>query len=382
MASANPIPMHWLAAHIPVHSSKNMSTHKIRVMIVDPTTSGRQILTDLLSQVPAIDVTGTAPDPLFAMDKMNRNWPDVVVLNIDMPHREGMTFLKKIMWVRPTPVVICSTLTGKSAETSMQALVAGAVAIATIAKTGLKTFLGNDDNDLVHAVKAAAQANMRAVKAATLALRTEPPELNADAIISAHRRRQAMGVNTGRIVAIGASTGGVLALEAVLTALPCMSPGIVIVQHMPEKLTRALVAHLNLHSQIEVLAAKNGDRIIPGRALIAASGKHMTIKRSGAHYHVEMLDGPPLNRHRPSIDILFRSVAEWAGCNALGIILTGMGDDGARGLKDMRDAGAKTASQDEKSCVVYGMPKAAIKLGAVEQEISLAAIAELIKRYT
>jgi two-component system chemotaxis response regulator CheB len=356
-----------------------MRIHKISVLVVDHSAIGRQVVADLLRKYPAIDVIDIAPNSLFAMDKMNRHWPDVVVLNIDMPHQEGITFIKKIMWVRPTPVVICSTLTGKSAETSLQAMTAGAVDIATIARIGSKTFLENDNNDLAHAVKAAAQANMRAVKVATLALQTPSPTLKADAMITAYRRRQAMWINTDRIVAIGASTGGVLALEAVLTALPCMSPGIVIVQHMPEKLVGAFAARLNLHSQIEVLEAKNGDRIIPGRALIAANGKHMTIKRSGSHFHVEMLDDPPVNRHRPSVDILFRSVAEWAGRHALGIIMTGIGGDGARGLKAMRDAGAKTAGQDEKSCIVYGMPKAAFKLGAVEQEISLAAIADLIK---
>jgi two-component system chemotaxis response regulator CheB len=358
-----------------------MSIHKIRVMIVDDSAVVRQVVTALLSRDPAIEVIGAAPDPLFAMDKMNRDWPDVVVLDVEMPRMDGITFLKKIMSVRPTPVVICSTLTETGAETSMQAMAAGAVGIVTKPKAGLKSFLENDDGDLLHAVKAAVQANMRSVKAATVALRTIPPKLHTDAVVSADSRSQAMAVTTDRIVAIGTSTGGTLALEAVLTALPRVSPGIVIVQHMPEKFTGAFAARLNQLSQIEVLEAKNGDRVIPGRALIAAGGKHMAIKRSGAQYHVEILDGPPVNRHRPSVDVLFRSVAKWAGRNALGIIMTGMGDDGARGLKEMRDAGAETAGQDEKSCVVYGMPKEAVKLGAVEQEVPLTSIAELIERY-
>ncbi|MDD5113939.1 MAG: chemotaxis response regulator protein-glutamate methylesterase [Methylobacter sp.] len=358
-----------------------MSTPKIRVLVVDDSAVVRQVVTAILNKDPVIEVIGTAPDPIFAMEKMNRDWPDVVVLDVEMPRMDGITFLKKIMSVRPTAVVICSTLTEKGAETSMQAMAAGAVGIVTKPKLGLKAFLENDAGDLIHTVKAAAQANMRSIKAATVAVRTVPPKLNADAVIPSDSRSHAMAVTTDRIVAIGTSTGGTLALEAVLTALPRVSPGIVIVQHMPEMFTGAFAARLNQHSEIEVLEAKNGDRVIPGRALIAPGGKHMAIKRSGAQYHVEILDGPPVNRHRPSVDVLFRSVAKWVGGNALGIIMTGMGDDGARGLKEMRDAGAKTAGQDEKTCVVYGMPKEAVKLGAVEQEIPLAAIAEFIGRY-
>ncbi|MDD5580293.1 MAG: chemotaxis response regulator protein-glutamate methylesterase [Methylobacter sp.] len=358
-----------------------MTNPKIRVLIVDDSAVVRQVVSTVLGKDPAIEVIGAAADPIFAMDKMNRDWPDVVVLDVEMPRMDGITFLKKIMSVRPTPVVICSTLTEKGAETTMQAMSAGAVGIVVKPKAGLKTFLENDEGDLVSAVKAAAQANMRSMKASAMAIRTVPTKLSADAALAKDVRSHAMAETTDRIVAIGTSTGGAQALEVVLTALPRVSPGIVIVQHMPEMFTGAFAARLNQHSEVEVLEAKSGDRVIPGRALIAPGGKHMMLKRSGAQYQVEIIDGPPVNRHRPSVDVLFRSVAKWAGRNALGIIMTGMGNDGAHGLKEMHDAGAKTAAQDEKTCVVYGMPKEAVKLGAVDQDIPLQSIAELIERY-
>jgi len=358
-----------------------MKPNKIRVLVVDDSAVVRQVVTSILNKDPSIEVIGAAADPIFAMEKMNRDWPDVVVLDVEMPRMDGITFLKKIMSVRPTPVVICSTLTEQGAETTMQAISAGAIGVVTKPKAGLKTFLENDDGDLVLTVKAAAQANMRSMKASTMSMRSVPPKLNADAVLTLDSNSHAMAETTDRIVALGTSTGGTQALEVILRALPRVSPGIVIVQHMPEKFTGAFAARLNQYSEIEVLEAKHGDRVIPGRALIAPGGKHMTLKRSGAQYLVEISDGPPVNRHRPSVDVLFRSVAKWAGRNALGIIMTGMGDDGACGLKEMRDAGAKTAAQDEKTCVVYGMPKEAVKLNAAEQVIPLNSIAELIVRF-
>ncbi len=350
---------------------------QINVLIVDDSAVVRQVLTATLTQDPGIKVIGAVSDPLFAMARMQTQWPDVIVLDVEMPRMDGITFLKKLMAERPTPVVICSTLTEKGAETTMQALAAGAVSIVTKPKVGLKQFLQDDSESLIVAVKAAARANLRRLASApSIAVSAK---LTADAILPASTH--AMAETTDRIVAIGTSTGGTQALEVILTALPRVCPGIVIVQHMPEKFTEAFAARLNSLSQIEVREAVNGDRVMPGRALIAPGGRHMLLKRSGAQYHVEVVDGPPVSRHRPSVDVLFRSVAKCAGKNALGIIMTGMGDDGAKGLKEMYDMGASTLGQDEDSCVVYGMPKEAAKLGAVKRELPLDRIAHEIVAY-
>lgn len=350
---------------------------KIKVMIVDDSAVVRKVLTEKLTSH-EIEVIGSASDPIFAMDKMLKTWPDVVVLDVEMPRMDGITFLKKIMAQRPTPVVICSTLTEKGAETTIQALAAGAVSIVTKPKAGLKDFLQDEANDIVSVVKIAARANLKRI--VHVEVQKVPPKLTADAVLGAPPAR-AMAQTTEKIVAIGTSTGGTQALEAVLTALPRVSPGIVIVQHMPENFTAAFARRLDQLCEIEVKEAVNGDRIISGRALIAPGGKHMLLKRSGAQYCVEVVDGPLVSRHRPSVNVLFRSVAQQAGKNALGIIMTGMGDDGAQGLKEMRDVGAKTLGQDEKTCVVYGMPKEANKLGAVEREVALAKIPQEIVMY-
>lgn len=358
---------------------------KIKVMVVDDSAVVRQVLTALLSKESGIDVIAAASDPIFAMDKMNSNWPDVIVLDVEMPRMDGITFLKKIMSIRPTPVVICSTLTEKGAATSMQALAAGAVTIVTKPKAGLKTFLEMDAGDIIQAVKSAAVADMRRLRAMTNMPATIPPKLKIDEVMpaheAAHTASSAMSTTTDQLVAIGTSTGGTQALEQVLTRLPRTAPGIVIVQHMPEKFTAAFADRLNKICEIEVLEAQNGDRVIPGRALVAPGGRHMQVKRSGAQYHVEILDAPPVNRHRPSVDVLFRSVAKCAGRNAFGIIMTGMGDDGALGIREMHDAGAETIAQDEKTCIVYGMPKEAVKLGAIDKILPLESIAGAIEQY-
>jgi two-component system chemotaxis response regulator CheB len=348
---------------------------KIKVFVVDDSAVVRKVLTQLLSKDPQLDVIGSASDPIFALQHMHKEWPDVLVLDVEMPRMDGITFLKKIMAEHPTPVVICSSLTEKGAETTMQALAAGAVEIVTKPKMGVKQFLEDASSDLAHAVKAAAAAKLRTLKPAPM--HTVAPKLTADAILSTPGP-QAMARTTEHIVAIGTSTGGTQALEAVLAALPRTAPGMVIVQHMPEKFTASFAARLNSICEIEVREARNGDRVIPGLALLAPGGKHMLLKRSGAMYHVEVLDGPLVNRHRPSVDVLFRSVAKFAGKNAVGIIMTGMGDDGARGLKEMREAGARTIAQDEKTCVVYGMPKEAVKLGAVDKILPLQNIPQAI----
>ena len=348
----------------------------IKVMIVDDSAVVRQVLSGSLSEHSGIEVIGTAADPLFAMDKMQREWPDVIVLDVEMPRMDGISFLKKLMAERPTPVVICSTLTEKGAATTMEAMAAGAVAIVTKPQAGLRQFLLEATEELASAIRAASQARLKRLTPAPTAA---APKLNADAILPANHA-SAMTRTTERIVAIGTSTGGTQALEYVLTALPRVCPGIVIVQHMPERFTAAFAERLNALCQIEVREAQHGDRVIPGRALIAPGGRHMLLKRSGAQYMVEVVDGPPVSRHKPSVDVLFRSTARAAGANATGIIMTGMGDDGARGLREMQEAGAFTLGQDEDSCVVYGMPKEAKKLGAVSREIPLEQIAGYILR--
>ncbi|MFM5335004.1 protein-glutamate methylesterase/protein-glutamine glutaminase [Aeromonas enteropelogenes] len=340
---------------------------QIRVMLVDDSAVVRQVLQGVLEQEPDIKVIATASDPLFALEKLKKEWPDVIVLDVEMPRMDGITFLTKIMAEHPTPVVICSSLTEKGAETTLQAMAAGAADIITKPTMGIKSFLQESAHDLAMAVRAASQANLKRLgKPAPLQVATK---IHADAILAP--TRDAMAQTTERLIAIGTSTGGTQALEAVLTALPRVSPGIVIVQHMPEKFTASFAARLNGLCQIEVREAKNNDRVIPGLALIAPGGKHMLLKRSGAYYHVEVVDGPLINRHRPSVDVLFRSVAKYAGKNATGIIMTGMGDDGARGLREMLDAGANTYAQDEASCVVFGMPKEALKLGAARHILPL-----------
>lgn len=340
---------------------------RIKVLVVDDSAVVRQVVTNLLAADPGIEVIAAVADPILAIPRMNAQWPDVIVLDIEMPRMDGITFLKKIMAERPTPVVICSTLAEAGAQTSMAALAAGAVAIITKPKIGLRQFLEDASQDMVSAVKAAAHANVKALRATI--------KNTADVIMQpAGEKHSAMIQTTERVVALGTSTGGTQALELVLTGLPRVTPGIVIVQHMPEKFTAAFAERLNSLSQIEVKEAKNNDRVINSRALIAPGGKHMLLRRTGAQYYVEVMDGPLVNRHCPSVDVLFRSVAKCAGANALGVIMTGMGDDGAAGLLEMRNAGARTVGQDEASCVVYGMPKEAVKRGGVEKTVPLNAI--------
>jgi two-component system chemotaxis response regulator CheB len=355
---------------------------KIKVMIVDDSALVRQVISQALTADPGIDVIATASDPLFALQKMKAQWPDVLVIDIEMPRMDGITFLKKIMAERPTPTVVCSSLAEEGAQATFEALEAGAISIITKPKIGLKSFLEDAANDIIQAVRSAARANMRAVRSSAT-LRSpalDHPRLSADAMLSAPSHR-ALARTTDQVVAIGTSTGGTQALEAVLTQLPASCLGIVIVQHMPEKFTAMFAERLNELCQIEVREARNGDRVIPGRALVAPGGRHMMLKRNGAQYAVEVVDGPLVNRHKPSVDVLFRSVAKFAGANALGIIMTGMGDDGARGMKEMHDAGARTIAQDEASCVVFGMPKEAIKLGAADQVIPLDHIPAAIVGY-
>ena len=342
---------------------------RIKVLVVDDSAVVRQVVTALLMEDPEIEVIAAAADPILAIARMNLQWPDVIVLDVEMPRMDGITFLKKIMAEHPTPVVICSTLAEAGAKTSIEALAAGAVAIITKPTIGLKQFLIDASDDLVSAVKAAAKANVKRLLPVLAVSKN-----TADVIMPAADKQSAMTQTTERVVALGTSTGGTQALEVVLTSLPRVCPGIVIVQHMPEKFTAEFANRLNGLCQINVKEAQNNDRVLRGQALIAPGGKHMLLRRTGAQYYVEIMDGPLVNRHRPSVDVLFRSVAKCAGANALGVIMTGMGDDGAAGLLEMRTAGAHTVAQDEESCVVYGMPKEAVRRGGVEKTVTLSAI--------
>jgi two-component system, chemotaxis family, protein-glutamate methylesterase/glutaminase len=352
----------------------------IRVMVVDDSAVVRQVVGGLLGAAPGIELLAAVADPLLAIERMKQEWPDVIVLDVEMPRMDGITFLKKIMAQRPTPVVICSTLTEKGAKTTLEAMAAGAVAVVTKPKVGLKQFLSEAGDELIATVRVAARANVQrlAARAAAPAAAAAPKQ-TADAVLAPATR--AMTQTTERVVALGTSTGGTQALEEVLTALPAVAPGIVIVQHMPEKFTAAFAARLDGLCRITVKEAEHNDRVLPGRALIAPGGRHMLLKRSGAQYLVEVVDGPLVNRHRPSVDVLFRATAKSAGANALGVIMTGMGDDGAAGLLEMRQAGARTLAQDEASCVVYGMPKEAVKRGGVERTVPLERIgAEILQQ--
>ncbi|MEE4361489.1 MAG: chemotaxis response regulator protein-glutamate methylesterase [Pseudomonadales bacterium] len=341
-------------------------TQPVEVFIVDDSAVVRQVLTDLLGSDPGIRVAGSARDPLFALEKMQAAWPDVIVLDVEMPRMDGITFLRKIMSERPTPVVICSTLTEKGADTTLQALAAGAVEILTKPKIGLKQFLEASHQEMCRVVKAAAGARLKALE-----------DRGAPALeVVAATPPAVLSRTTDQIIACGTSTGGTNALEAVLTRLPENCHGTVIVQHMPEKFTAAFAKRLDGLCRCEVREAQDGDRVTPGRVLIAPGGRHMQLRRSGAMYHVSVADGPPVNRHKPSVDVLFRSVARVAGANAMGIIMTGMGDDGANGLREMREAGAHTIAQDEASCVVFGMPRVAIERGAAAEVLPLGSIAD------
>ncbi len=354
---------------------------KKKVLIVDDSAVIRKVLSEILGKDPELEVMAAVVDPIFAMARMENEWPDVIVLDVEMPRMDGITFLRKIMAEHPTPVVICSTLTTHGAETTMQAISAGVVDIIEKPKINPKEFLSDEARLIIDVVKSAAQAKMKNI---TITKPREQkkiaPKLTADAMMTP--ASSAMTQTTDQIVAMGTSTGGIQALEAVLTALPRVSPGIVIVQHMPEKFTASFAQRLNGMCEIEVKEAVDKDRVIPGRALIAPGGMHLMLKRSGAQYYVEVVDGPLVSRHKPSVDVLFRSVAKFAGKNALGVIMTGMGDDGASGMAEMHNTGAYTIAQDEASCVVYGMPNEAVKKGGVDKIISLLDIPkEIIQFY-
>jgi len=349
-----------------------MTKSTVRVLIVDDSALVRQTLAQILSADPAIEVIGTACDPFVAAERMSEQAPDVIMLDIEMPRMDGLTFLQKIMSQHPIPVIICSSLAERGAQSTLKALEYGAVDIIGKPRMGSKRFFEESRVVLCEAVKAAASARLRVFKPSCVV----EPKFTADAVLS--RASKAMLETTEKVVVIGASTGGTEALRALLEVMPPDAPGMVIVQHMPEVFTRAFADRLDTVCRISVKEAERNDTVLRGRALIAPGNQHVLLKRSGARYYVEIKDGPLVSRHRPSVDVLFRSAARYAGRNAVGVILTGMGDDGASGMLEMKQAGTATIAQDEATSVVFGMPNEAIKRGAVDSILPLHAIAESI----
>ncbi len=357
-----------------------MNNTKIKVLIVDDSAVVRQTLEEVLSSDREIEVIATASDPYIAADRIRHEVPDVITLDVEMPRMDGVTFLHKIMTQHPIPVVICSSLTESGSETALKALEYGAVEIIQKPRVGTKQFLEESRVRICDAVKAAALSRNK-LRRVTAEAREIPPKLTADAILEkANFRNEAMLKTTEKVVVVGASTGGTEALSDFLQAMPLDSPGIVIVQHMPENFTKAFSMRLDGICRISVKEAENNDTVIRGRALIAPGNHHLLLKRSGARYYIEIKDGPLVSRHRPSVDVLFRSAARYAGKNAVGVIMTGMGDDGAKGMLEMKEAGAYNIAQDEESCVVFGMPKKAIELNAVDRVMPLSAIPAAVIR--
>jgi two-component system chemotaxis response regulator CheB len=359
----------------------------VRVFIVDDSAVVRQVLQAVLARDPGVQVVGVAPDPLFALQRMQREgWPDVLILDVEMPRMDGITFLRKIMQEHPLPVIICSTLTEKGAQLTLDALAAGAFSVLTKPRVGLKDFLVESTAEFGQTIRAAARANTshlaQSARAARPAKSSVPGAPAAGAQAAPGAALLALHESTEKIIAMGMSTGGTTALERVLVELPATLPAIAVVQHMPEKFTAAFAERLDRLCALQVREARDGDRLLPGTVLIAPGGRHLQVRRSGAQYHAEVRDGPPVNRHRPSVDVLFRSVAQCAGRNALGILMTGMGDDGARGLVQMREAGARTIAQDEASSVVFGMPREAIRMGGAERVLGLSEIPGAMIEYS
>jgi two-component system chemotaxis response regulator CheB len=332
----------------------------LRVLIVDDSAVVRQVLTAFLSKQPGIEVVGAAPDPFIARDIIVRQKPDVMTLDIEMPRMDGVSFLRKLMTMQPIPTIIVSSLTPEGSEMALEAMAAGAVEV--LCKPHAAYDLGSMTEELLLAIKRAANAKVQKITPKS----AEPGTLRA------------LTRTTNQIVAIGSSTGGVAALHTVLTKLPPSSPPVIIVQHMPAGFTGAFAKRLNELCAVEVREAENGDAVTPGRVLIAPGDRHMELDRSGANYYVRLRDGPRVGLFKPAVDVLFRSVAQYAGRNAIGVIMTGMGRDGAEAIKIMHDKGAATLAQDEASCVVFGMPKEAIATGGIDEVVPLEHIASRI----
>jgi two-component system, chemotaxis family, protein-glutamate methylesterase/glutaminase len=342
-------------------------SREIKVLIVDDSAIVRQTISSILSKEKDIRIIGTAPDPYFAVEKINNELPDVIILDIEMPKMDGLTFLSKIMTQHPIPVIICSTLTQEGSDTALKAVSYGAVDIITKPKIGTKQFLEESSILLIDSVRAASVAKVKAISRPDM-FHDVSYKLNSDAVI---KKKAILTETTDKVIVVGASTGGTEALKDFLSSFQLDIPGIVVVQHMPENFTRAFANRLDSMCKINVKEAKNGDSVLRGQALIAPGNLHTLLKRRGAQYSVEVKDGPLVSRHRPSVNVLFESTAYNAGKNAVGVIMTGMGNDGAKGMKEMKEAGAYNIAQDEDSCVVFGMPKEAIKIGAVDKIVPL-----------
>lgn len=353
------------------------SEKKIRVLVVDDSATVRQAMKEILESDPLIEVMGLASDPFVAVEQIKKQVPDVITLDIEMPRMDGLTFLEKIMTQHPIPVVICSSLTVKGSDVALAALEKGAVDIITKPKLGTREFLEDSRVRICDIVRSAAQA--RQARRRPQRQMAVAPKLTADAILEKPSSK-AMIQTTEKVVAVGASTGGTEALREFLEAMPLDAPGIVVVQHMPESFTARFAERLNGICGITVKEAADNDTVLRGQALIAPGNKHLLLRRSGARYYVEVKEGPLVSRHRPSVDVLFRSAARYGGRNVVGVIMTGMGDDGAKGMLEMKQAGAFNIAQDEASCVVFGMPAEAIKLGAVDRVLSLENIASEVVR--
>jgi two-component system, chemotaxis family, protein-glutamate methylesterase/glutaminase len=354
------------------HSSQ-APRRAIEVLVVDDSAVVRQVTASVLSQEPGMNVT-VAADPLIAMDKMKRQRPDVILLDLEMPRMDGLTFLRKIMAEDPIPVVVCSALAPPRSDTALLAFDDGAVDVISKPTVGVKSFLYESAILLIDTVRSAAQARVRRRKSPPISV---VPKNSADAVLPS-RKAPALRFTTDKVVVVGASTGGTEAILEFLEPLPPDAPAIVIVQHMPEAFTAGFARRLDSLCGIEVKEAAHGDRVIQGRALIAPGNRHTLLRRSGAHYVVEVTDGPLVSRHRPSVDVLFRSAAQSAGPNGIGVIMTGMGDDGAAGLLEMKESGAWTIAQDEASCVVFGMPGEAVARGAANEVCSLAHLSRTV----
>jgi len=348
---------------------------KIRTFIVDDSAVVRSVLTKILEKDPMIEVIGSAIDPIFAMKKLENETPDVIILDIEMPRMNGLTYLKKIMSENPTPVVICSTLTKQGANETIQAMSYGAIEIIRKPEVGLKDFLTESEENLIRAVKAASVSKVHRIPSPI-------PKANVVKTTSSSFTPSNLYSTTEKVIAIGSSTGGTIALESILTKLDKTCYGIIIVQHMPEGFTKAFANRLDQICEINVKEAEDGDRVLRGHALLAAGNRHLELKLSGARYHVAVKPGPKVNHHCPSVDIMYRSVAKTAGKNAMGILLTGMGDDGAAGMLEMKKVGAYNIAQDKDSSIVFGMPKAAIDRNAQTVIESLDNIPTSIQKYS
>jgi two-component system, chemotaxis family, protein-glutamate methylesterase/glutaminase len=346
--------------------------------VVDDSALVRQILVEIMKTAHDIQVVGTASDPFMARERIKETNPDVLTLDVEMPRMDGLTFLQNLMRLRPMPVVMISSLTERGAETTLKALELGAVDFVSKPRVDVAGTLADFSDEILMKIRAAAGA--RVVGRSTPQVAAVAPKHSADAILPASAGARRMLRTTDRIIAIGSSTGGTEAIREVLMGLPADCPAVVIAQHIPEAFSLPFTKRMNSVAAMSVCEPVDGQQIKPGHAYIAPGGKHLLVERDGARYLCRINDGPPVNRHRPSVDVLFRSVAQKVGPNAIGVILTGMGDDGARGLKEMHDAGALTIAQDEATSVVWGMPGAAVKMGGVGDVLPLGKVAEAIMR--